>query len=264
LPSRPWWYDKRANSTRHHPSRERSPYAHSTHTSRLRPPRRHRQSGLGPLLLVLLLVGLGYLFLNPPSNWDWFGRLTAPATASSDATTWSSGGQHAGQEPLATAQAESRATSPPHIELYVLERQIHDMINVERVRAGFAALEWSDHLWDIARSHSEDMALRSYFDHTSPEGQGLADRYRDAGFPMSRGGAENIFTCSLASTMWYTNGRLTSTDYYSQDELAVLAVEGWMNSPGHRKNILTPAWQMAGVGSALTADLKLYFTQNFG
>ncbi len=52
-------------------------------------------------------------------------------------------------------------------------------------------------------------------------------------------------------------------DWNSADTLARKVVAGWMHSPGHRKNILTPHWKREGIGVAIGAGEKVYVTQNF-
>lgn len=59
---------------------------------------------------------------------------------------------------------------------------------------------------------------------------------------------------------------MNSVAYYywnSSDKIAGKALEGWMKSPGHRKNILTPHWKREGIGVEISADDKVYITQNF-
>jgi hypothetical protein len=52
-------------------------------------------------------------------------------------------------------------------------------------------------------------------------------------------------------------------DWNTLEEIAESTVEGWMNSPGHRKNILIPVWQREGIGVSIAPDDKVYITENF-
>ena len=52
-------------------------------------------------------------------------------------------------------------------------------------------------------------------------------------------------------------------DWNSSRKIAETTVKGWMNSPGHRKNILTPHWRSEGIGIAISPDDKVYITENF-
>ena len=143
------------------------------------------------------------------------------------------------------------------------------MINKERQAKGYAALSFNTTLSGIARRHSRDMAARSYFSHRSPEGTGFSERYRQAGYSCSvpadetiYTGAENIFQNNLYDRV-ITVGRETRYDWNSAGKIAKSTVQGWMNSPGHRKNILTPFWRSEGIGIAIAPDDKVYITENF-
>ncbi|MCK9355836.1 MAG: CAP domain-containing protein [Dehalococcoidia bacterium] len=137
-------------------------------------------------------------------------------------------------------------------DLYAVELQVHDLVNDERQRAGLTPLDWSEELADIARGHSQDMAARGYFAHASPEGNNAEDRYAEAGFFAPHAWAENLFYTSIPTP-----------GYFTQDELAPMAVEEWMNSPGHRANLLRQDFQLEGIGIGMAADMGLYFTQNY-
>ncbi|WP_266074776.1 CAP domain-containing protein [Haladaptatus caseinilyticus] len=149
-----------------------------------------------------------------------------------------------------------------------VERLVHQFVNEERTERGLDPISFDTELRDIARSHSADMAARSYFSHTSPEGDNFVDRYEQAGYtcraPTGDGsslpGGENI------AQTWYD--RSINTDdgtvrYTTERELARGLVNQWMNSQGHRENILTDAWQNEGIGIYVTDDGKVYATQNF-
>jgi uncharacterized protein YkwD len=99
-------------------------------------------------------------------------------------------------------------------------------------------LQVDDRLTAAAQGHSSDMARRNYFSHTSPEGGTFDQRIRAAGY--SKPGAENI-----------AQGQRT----------AAKVMEAWMESSGHRQNILNCNYKNIGVG--LDTD-GFYWTQNFG
>jgi uncharacterized protein YkwD len=52
-------------------------------------------------------------------------------------------------------------------------------------------------------------------------------------------------------------------DWNSEGKIAETTVQGWMNSRGHRKNILFSHWRSEGIGVAIAPDGKVYITQNF-
>ncbi len=157
----------------------------------------------------------------------------------------------------------------PKIAAAVLEKQIHTLINRERHKHGLSQLEWDDALANIGRKHSKDMVLRNYFDHTSPEGRDFSYRYRREGYQCSVRvgntsylGAENIALNNQYASVTTVNG-VAFYDWNSQDTIAESTVLGWMNSPGHRKNILMPHWKREGIGVVLGPDGKIEITQNF-
>jgi uncharacterized protein YkwD len=132
-----------------------------------------------------------------------------------------------------------------------------------------SALEWNGVLSKIARKHSSDMAKRNYFSHNSPEGHDFLYRYNQEGYSCSLVvderiylGAENIFQNNLYDRIEYVND-VPYYEWRSREKIAETTVQGWMNSPGHRKNILTPHWKTEGIGVAISPDDKVYITQNF-
>jgi uncharacterized protein YkwD len=150
-----------------------------------------------------------------------------------------------------------------------LEKEIHALINKERKKHRLSALAWSDALSAIARKHSADMAKRSYFSHVSPEGHDFSYRYKQDGYscalPVDGSvytGAENIFQNNLYDRIVYVND-VPYYDWNGMSKIADTTVQGWMNSPGHRKNILTPHWRSEGIGVAVSPDDKVYITENF-
>jgi uncharacterized protein YkwD len=75
-------------------------------------------------------------------------------------------------------------------------------------------------------------------------------------------GAENIALSRLYNAMTTENG-VQYYDWNTPDEIVRRTVEGWMNSPSHRKNILTPFWQQEGVGVVIDPANKIVITENF-
>jgi uncharacterized protein YkwD len=122
------------------------------------------------------------------------------------------------------------------------EAEVIDRTNRERARAGLRPLAADPLLATAARAYSADMAARSFYSHTSPEGSQPWDRAAAAGSARRTIG-ENI-AC----------GQRSPSE----------VVEGWMNSPGHRANILKPAFTHIGVGFAGGGPSATYWTQLFG
>jgi uncharacterized protein YkwD len=126
-----------------------------------------------------------------------------------------------------------------------LERQIFEKVNQERRALGLEALQLNDRLNHAAQLHSRDMAERQYVGHTNPDGYSFVDRVRLAGVRNAHEMAENV-------------GR-----HRTKSDPAARMVRMWMDSPGHRSNIVNPRFRYTGLGVARTADGTLYFTQLF-
>ncbi|MFI9206436.1 CAP domain-containing protein [Streptomyces sp. NPDC053048] len=126
-----------------------------------------------------------------------------------------------------------------------LEKAVADVLaltNRERTAAALPPLAADPRLAAAARAHSTDMVARDFYSHTTPEGREPWDRARAAGAPH-RAIGENI-AC----------GQRTPAE----------VVRGWMDSPGHRANILTPGFTHLGVGYATGGRAGTYWTQLFG
>ncbi|MEU3936335.1 CAP domain-containing protein [Streptomyces sp. NPDC029044] len=117
-----------------------------------------------------------------------------------------------------------------------------DLTNRERARAGLPPLAADPLLTTAAQAHSADMVARAFYAHTAPDGSRPWDRAAAAGSTRRTIG-ENI-AC----------GQRSPAD----------VVEGWMNSPGHRANILGPGFTHIGIGFAGGGRAGTYWTQLFG
>jgi uncharacterized protein YkwD len=138
--------------------------------------------------------------------------------------------------PVASAVAARSAAAGADV-LGDAERTIASLTNRERAARKRPAVAWSDPLAQVARNHSRDMLRRRYFDHRTPEGLGPADRLTRAGISFRRC-EENIFSITGGPT--------------AADKLAAEVVDGWMNSRGHRRNMLDADVRRVGVGAAAT------------
>jgi len=132
---------------------------------------------------------------------------------------------------------------PPTAEILALERSAFDLVNQQRINAGLPPLVMHDTLRTIARRHSRDMVARSFFSHVNPDGQDAFDRLRAAGIRYALAG-ENLAWTNAADPV-------------------PTVVQGWMDSTGHRENILRPAFEHTGMGAADGVGGRVYFTQLF-
>ena len=166
--------------------------------------------------------------------------------------------------------ATARQQKPqPKVEVADLAKRIHAQINEHRNKHGLQSLAWNDALSRIAAKHSRDMANRNYLDHHSPDGKSFSDRYWQNGYSCEiraaseiHTGAENIALSRLYNSTTTENG-VTYYHWNSVQEIALKTVDGWMNSPSHRENILTPYWRQEGIGVEIGPGNNIYITQNF-
>ncbi len=121
--------------------------------------------------------------------------------------------------------------------------RVIELTNHERAKRGLRSLTWNEQLFKAAQGHCVGMARGDYFDHRQ-----FVDRVKEEGYPSPRI-AENIAAGSSTPEQ---------------------VVRNWMNSPGHRRNILTSDFTEIGVGHHYEANdggriqYKHYWTQIFG
>ncbi|MCX6696365.1 MAG: CAP domain-containing protein [Methanoregula sp.] len=165
---------------------------------------------------------------------------------------------------------DSVSPPPPTIDQQMLERRVHELINQQRNSQSLSSLSYDPALVVIARKHSEDMAKNNYFEHVNLRGLDPSGRSSQAGYSCYKnygsyyttGIAENIMQNNLYTSTTYYNG-IPVHDWSTQEEIAQSTVNGWMDSAGHRKNILTSTYDREGIGVAISADDKVYITQDF-
>ena len=131
------------------------------------------------------------------------------------------------------------------MKLRIVEKAIVHYTNKERRRHGLSKLHGNNRLIKAARSHADWCAERNRMTHTGRKGTQPLDRASEAGY-SSRGVSEN---------MWQQHGRNNTTygsrfRWSSDWQFGKAAVTTWMNSPGHRSNLLNPRWTEIGVGLA--------------
>ncbi|WP_333778573.1 CAP domain-containing protein [Streptomyces sp. IBSBF 3136] len=151
-------------------------------------------------------------------------------------------GTAAAPAPSRTASKAPTASTPPVTvsRENAAEAEVLKLVNEERSKVGCSALAANSSLSTLAGTFSGDMAARDFFDHTDPDGASPWDRAAKAG--ITDLGGENI-----------ARGQA--------DAAAVMAA--WMNSPGHRANILNCDFKTLGVGVHFGAGGP-WWTQDFG
>jgi uncharacterized YkwD family protein/spore coat assembly protein SafA len=134
-----------------------------------------------------------------------------------------------------------KLTVPTINDIKAKEAEVIRLVNVERSKKGLAPLAANWQLARVARYKSQDMINKNYFSHTSPTYGSPFDMMEAFGVRFSAAG-ENI-----------AMGQRTPAE----------VVTAWMNSPGHRANILSPSYNQLGVGLATSSSGKNYWTQMF-
>lgn len=120
------------------------------------------------------------------------------------------------------------------------ESQVFTLLNQVRGQHGLAPLQCDLGGAEVARNHSQDMCNRGYFSHYSPDGRAPWDRLSAAGVQFYSAG-ENI-------AMGYPDAQTVHN--------------GWMNSPGHRQNMLDGGWMRVGIGRVICGGTP-YWTEVF-
>lgn len=181
---------------------------------------------------------------------DYYSRLLnsrytgiyTPSTSGNNSSNSGSGG--------ATGQPPVNTQTPPNTgqqnssgdvgSLSASEKQMLDLVNQERIKAGLPAFTVDSELVELARMKSEDMYENNYFSHTSPTYGTAYDMEKKAGINARVMGAENIAKASSVTR----------------------AHELFMGSEGHRTNILDPRHDTIGIGIVETSS-GVFVTQLF-
>ncbi|MGY4979748.1 CAP domain-containing protein [Streptomyces sp. 900105755] len=167
---------------------------------------------------------------------------TPTKTATEKPTTAETPSRKATASPSRTATKAPVKTAAPITtsQEAVVEAEVLKLVNEERAKVGCSALSASSSLTRLAEAFSDDMAARNFFDHTDPDGKSPWDRAAAA--RITNLGGENI-----------ARGQAT----------AQAVMDAWMNSEGHRANILNCDFKTLGVGVHF-GEGGPWWTQDFG
>ena len=178
-------------------------------------------------------------YISPYWRWHYL-RQAAPNQG---------GGQVTRPVPQPVNRPQPAPASPPapqpaptgNYQLNDYEQQVVDLVNAERVKAGLKPLAADPQLARAARSKAEDMRDNNYFSHESPTYGSFTSLLQKFGIRFRTAG-ENI-----------------AAGYRTPAEV----VAAWMNSPGHRSNILNANFSAIGVGYAAGGSYGSYWVQEF-
>ncbi|MFD4540316.1 CAP domain-containing protein [Streptomyces bauhiniae] len=141
--------------------------------------------------------------------------------------------------PVQTATAAAPSTPQPAATASGDVARIVELVNAERAKAGCSPVALNSTLTKAAQDHSADMAAHNTMSHTGSDGSDPGSRITAAGY------------------RWSAYGENVAYGYATPEQV----MDGWMNSPGHRENILNCSYKEIGVGLAQPGS---YWTQDFG
>jgi uncharacterized protein YkwD len=199
-----------------------------TNKSLIRWFRRRIRRGSSALLLALL--GITTLALSVQASYIDLGGTPSPATSGT---------------PIRRPDVVAKVADPS------LRNLALDLVNQSRQRYGLVPLVSDPLLDQVAQFHAQDMLQKDYFEHNSPDGKNLRDRYLQFGGQRGVGVGENLF--------YYRDFK---TVVPTPDAVRVFQ-EGWLDSQGHRENMLFPRWRKFGYGVAVGPDSRQYGVQTF-
>ncbi|AOR31329.1 hypothetical protein BFF78_10035 [Streptomyces fodineus] len=163
---------------------------------------------------------------------------THPATA--PPSTHKTAAPSAPRTIAAASKAPAAPSTPkPTATASGVTARIVQLVNAERAKVGCHPLTVNAALMKAAQAHSADMAAHQNMSHTGSDGSSPGDRITRAGYA------------------WSAYGENVAYGYATADQV----MTGWMNSPGHRANILDCSFKEIGVGLAQPGS---YWTQDFG
>lgn len=183
-------------------------------------------------LVTALLIGAAPAAASPPSQ-----DSSPVAHADKHKKSKRRRIKRARKKKTATVQAPavqddcSAADADPNADLSAAGRATVCLLNIERRANGFSALRYNDQLSEAAVGHAQDMVSKGYFAHDGLNGIDFVARILKTGYAQ----LAYVLGENLA---WGQGPRATPREI----------VKGWMNSPGHRANVLSSNFDDLGVG----------------
>jgi uncharacterized protein YkwD len=191
------------------------------------------------------------------------GRVPGLALARSRVLSWLSPGD-CGDETFVGSQRYSHIEEAYGI-LFAVEKAIVDETNFRRMEHGLSPLMWDEDLSEVAREHSEDMADNGFFSHENLDGESPSMRADRHGLETQKPRGNGVVSVGIGENIhMLPAGHVVGVGYVDRNphRIASAQVDSWMDSPGHRRNVLSNEYTRIGVGVA--HDGTYYFsTQNF-
>jgi uncharacterized protein YkwD len=162
-------------------------------------------------------------------------NTTTGSTSASTPATTTTGGTSS-----STPATTTTATNTSSQNVVADEKLAFDLLNADRAKNGLSALKLNSQLTTLGGNYAQDMINRNYFSHNNPEGQTPFDRMKNAGISYTYAG-ENIAI----------NNNVTAAE------------TAFMNSSGHKANILNKNYTDVGVGVRYDSKGSAYVVQEF-
>jgi uncharacterized protein YkwD len=144
------------------------------------------------------------------------------------------------------------------IETELAEQLIIERTNTIRESQGLSVLSEGETPIRFAEQHSQNMGEFDFYSHGGPNGTSPLQRMEDLAEECNGPGSENIHRAPLRTDVRiYDSTEIVNI--YNESQIAEYAVQGWMNSPGHRENMLDERWSQVGVGVSVDDD-TVYMT----
>ena len=191
------------------------------------------------LFVVFAITGASCAYLQPADQF------------ATDATTVMADAMNSENNGVVAVNYESRddtieVLSPTRVAQPQLAHRILLLVNRERESAGVKPLNFSPELEQAAHAHSSAMADKEFFEHRGVDEPALFERVTGSGMETDHVG-ENIFETSEGAS----------------GAVADECVQMWMNSEGHRRNMLSPEFDKTGIAVGVSHDGENYITEDF-
>ncbi|MBA2861405.1 uncharacterized protein YkwD [Methanococcus maripaludis] len=147
----------------------------------------------------------------------------------------------------------------------LIEQYILEYTNMERSSYGLDELILDSKLSQISQAHSDDMVENNYFSHTNLDGETPTDRAIAAGYNVVKYLGDGYYSTGIGENIAkMPTGNVLGIGYVSDDaeSIAEAIVDAWMDSPGHRANILNSQYTNMGIGVSFDGTYYVA-TQNF-
>ena len=203
---------------------------------------------LFPLVGVMAVLAAGIFAQSTPKGPNSTVRLTAfeaDLNKFLDAAYEEDDRANGITRPRIVEKPVAAVKSSVAVNIVEVERRVFNLVNEKRLQNGLEQLKRSDSIAEAARQHSSNMAEFQFFSHKGLDSKMVSDRADANGVGKWRSIGENI-----AFNRGYPDP-------------ITITVQLWLDSPGHRRNMLSPDWKESAIGVAVSEDGAYYFTQVF-